>query len=537
MSPIRWILLAASVAGSVFAGLTSVQPPAVDPLQPAFPAPKVGPKVNPKQPAKPAPLCPGPNCPNPNPNQPKQPKRPRWGDCQGPAVAGQSTTYGEPEPAVDLLSIPKECRRANISSRGLGCCTFRSAEYASWWQNEPALHGLPEWMKEQGIAGGGTPTKQAEIVRRIAQARNLPVPKFVQYEGRDPSIIELALRTGRVPCITWQGNHMLVCVYLDGERAAILDNNDPDRLHWYSRDDFVRKWTAGGGGWVFLLLASPPPPPPAGTPPAAAVYAQKRCPCSPQCCCGCNEGQPCRCGNPEPDDARPARPDYPAGVEWSYQGAERYTAGGRVVTRDAVFAELTDDTAKLHLTVIGTAEERAAARAEIATVADRYHVQEYEPTAWQVACGFVTGPGPVVYLQARDGTPLLRRHGAEGLVGALRRRDPNYVPEKDPDGSPPPTAIPGTDITWQKCKDASPWAAGGSLLVMLLSLLFKGGQQPPPTPAAPQHQPAPAPAPVPVQVQPAPVPPAQPSLDELLRQFLVMELASRRRSPTPGDST
>jgi hypothetical protein len=165
-------------------------------------------------------------------------------------------------PTVDLLSMPKELRPHNISSKGLGCCTFRSAEYAARWQNVPQLFGLPEWMREQGIAGGGYPGKQAAVVEKISRARNLPVPAIVQYEGNDPSIIELALKTGRLPGITWNGNHMLSCVHLDGERGAIVDNNSPHRVQWYSRSEFLRRWKMGGGGWVFILLAPAPPHPP-----------------------------------------------------------------------------------------------------------------------------------------------------------------------------------------------------------------------------------------------------------------------------------
>jgi len=86
----------------------------------------------------------------------------------------------------------------------------------------------------------------------------------------DPTILKLALKTGRMPSVTYDGHdphyngsiaHMVNLIYLDDQEACILDNNFIDELVWMSAREFFERWT-GDGGWAVILLAPPPPPPP-----------------------------------------------------------------------------------------------------------------------------------------------------------------------------------------------------------------------------------------------------------------------------------
>jgi hypothetical protein len=52
---------------------------------------------------------------------------------------------------------------------------------------------------------------------------------------------------------------------------------------------------------VLLGLPQAPPLPQWLLPPPPAV---KSCPCSPECVCGCNEGEPCDCGVSPPPQSR-----------------------------------------------------------------------------------------------------------------------------------------------------------------------------------------------------------------------------------------
>lgn len=234
--------------------------------------------------AKNTPTPPIPAPPIPTPPKPKR-------DLGSAAVeeiyrptAGAPTREGGPvspdgktEVQVDL---PQALRKKNISSpppNGPGCCVFRSIDFASKWQHEAALYDFPEWMVDHNVAGGGWPDKVTELVKKISADRGLPEPEILQYSGDDPSLIAAALKSGRLPCITYCGRdchygpsksvaHMTNCVCYDAntDQVAILDNNfiGGEELVWMSVRDFLERYKGNGTGWTIVLLAPPPVPVP-----------------------------------------------------------------------------------------------------------------------------------------------------------------------------------------------------------------------------------------------------------------------------------
>jgi hypothetical protein len=202
------------------------------------------------------------------------------------ALLGPAVAFGKFEPTKGPQSpdgtvavttdLPAELRKANISARGLGCCVFRSGEHAARLQGVEALYGWPEWMVEKGIAGGGWPEKVDKLLPQIAKDRGLPAPSYAQHTGGDATFLELALKTGRMVCVTYDGRddfyrssigHMVNLVYLDGERGCILDNNRVGVYVWMTRAEFLSRWKGSGGGWAFVLLDAPPAPALAALPP------------------------------------------------------------------------------------------------------------------------------------------------------------------------------------------------------------------------------------------------------------------------------
>jgi hypothetical protein len=169
------------------------------------------------------------------------------------------------------------------------------------------------------------------------------------------------------------------------------------------------------------------------------------------------------------------------------EGETYYALNGRRVDAGAAWRAiqasgdgLTDDTARLRLTVIGSAEEcrrvtdDLAHHATLAGWKDRLLVQSYRPDAWAVQGVHLPASGhPAIVLQTAPdahgrGQVLHVQYdyadGAVGLSGALRKADPNYDPQRDPDRrKPPEPAVP---------QGPRPWAAwgvlGGLLLVVLL---------------------------------------------------------------------
>ncbi len=131
---------------------------------------------------------------------------------------------------------------------------------------------------------------------------------------------------------------------------------------------------------------------------------------------------------------------------------------------------LPNDSQWLCLTVIGPEAARKqvvndlASASALAAWKDKIKVQDYPPDHWAVRdAGFQCDGNPTLYCQAPDGKVLHRQddyRGPEALAEVLRRADPAYRPEKDPDLNRSLAGVP-------------PWLwVGGAILLVLL--LWKG---------------------------------------------------------------
>lgn len=172
---------------------------------------------------------------------------------------------GKTEVTCDL---PAAQRTRNVGGRdGAGLCVFTSIGHAARWQNEARLVDFQSAMRRE--PGGGYPAKVDQMIARYGTGA-----AYLQYEGKDATILRESLRSGRMPCVTYNGHdphyagaiaHMVNLVHLDERWAVILDNNfiGDNELVWLSPEDFQRRWLGGGGGgWAVILLAPPPPPVP-----------------------------------------------------------------------------------------------------------------------------------------------------------------------------------------------------------------------------------------------------------------------------------
>jgi hypothetical protein len=244
--------------------------------------------------------------------------------------------------------------------------------------------------------------------------------RWEEYADRDPALLKLVC-----------GNHQ-VGVWIKGKREY------RPRIG----DDF-----------------GPPCLPPIAPPGLAAA---SRCPSG--CCageCSCQGGK--RCDDPHCPCLFPAREGFvptklPTGADFSKIKPGRHTLNGMPVCRETALqaiegGSIPDDAGKQRLTVIGTVSDRARVvndlknAPELAAYRTALVVKSYDPSHWAVAnAGFRTSGAPSIYLQEADGTVLHRQDGYAGaadLANALRKAQPDYDPNKDPDlrrtPAPPPT--------------------------------------------------------------------------------------------------
>lgn len=192
-----------------------------------------------------------------------------------------------PDGTEAVCDFPKELHQRNTTSRGQGCCTWKSLSHAAEWQNVPAYRDAWKYIQAHQIPGGASPGDFNRHLPAIAKERGYPEPRWLQYSGPDMAILDLAFKTGRMPCITYGSNHMVNAVHLDGRWGAFLDNNVPGFYLWHSRAEFEKIAKSGGRSyWCVVLLDAPPPPPP-------SPNVKKRT-WQPTCDCGCG-GSPCTC--------------------------------------------------------------------------------------------------------------------------------------------------------------------------------------------------------------------------------------------------
>lgn len=347
------------------------------------------------------------------------------------------------------IDLPKDQHMQNTGGMGrrgpgtgAGLCVFTSMEHSARWQNILSLAGFQKWMTNK--PGGGWPAKVDAMLKEWCKEKGIAMPAYVQHTGGDTAFLELALRTGRCPCVTYSGRddfyssdvaHMVNILHLDYERACILDNNRAGTFLWMTRAEFETRWRAMDGGWAIVFLDAPPPPYP-GTPTA---FAAASCPCTAGEPCECESDCTCASGRvfgqqscpggicrpilrPASMPSSPPPPiGEPPGDEYEWRAFEdghygwrfkeprpaepptgvvsdkihlhpAYTLNGREVSKDQAHAalgstSLADDSDRWHLSAVGDASFLQRFRADVeklpAAIRAKLLVQAYLPAAWQ----------------------------------------------------------------------------------------------------------------------------------------------------------
>lgn len=191
--------------------------------------------------------------------------------CLGELKEGGATGPTGQEVSCDL---PLSLRTKNVGGKdGSGLCVFTSIGHAARYQNEPRLKDFQTKMRQE--PGGGYPEKVDAMIAKYGNGA-----RYIQNTAGDVELLYQAIKTNRMPCITYAGRdfhygprqtiaHMVNLVYADPPGTsprwfAILDNNfiGENQLVWLTEADFKSRFTGNHGGWSVVLLNPPPPPAP-----------------------------------------------------------------------------------------------------------------------------------------------------------------------------------------------------------------------------------------------------------------------------------
>jgi hypothetical protein len=256
-----------------------------------------------------------------------------------PTGAGQFTTTNGPvyNGTRAVVDLPGSQHMKNVGGRdGAGLCVFTSIQHAARWHGLYELEGYRAYMETQ--PGGGWPQKVDKTLATFCAAKGVKVPDYIQHTGGDPAFLDLCIKTGRCPGVTYAGvdnfyrgriAHMVNLAHLDNSIAAIIDNNRPGQWVWMNRNDFVARWHDMDGGWAFVFLAPPPAPYP-----ATPQEVGGGCPCGRDCDCnaaadcghpdcpgipGCGQCPNGRCPNSRPDAPGPKPIGNPPGPDYQWR--------------------------------------------------------------------------------------------------------------------------------------------------------------------------------------------------------------------------
>jgi hypothetical protein len=173
-----------------------------------------------------------------------------------------------PDGRVVSCDMPISLYQRNVGgSDGAGLCVFSSIANSAQWQNVNSLKDFKDWMRKH--PGGGYPQKVDAMIARLCQERGVPKPRYLQIENGDLEILKLALRTGRMPAVTYNGRdnryrstiaHMVSLVALRDGWACINDNNFPNEYLYMTEVEFKSRFDGGSKGWAVVLLDPGPPP-------------------------------------------------------------------------------------------------------------------------------------------------------------------------------------------------------------------------------------------------------------------------------------
>lgn len=105
----------------------------------------------------------------------------------------------------------------------------------------------------------------------ISKLEFFKVPYATTFRRNDVAFLEWAIKINRGCMVTtgrydkdlgrirW-GNHMIVLVHIDAAEVALIDSNNPNKLIWMDREQFLKEWSLSNSWATTVLLSTPRAP-------------------------------------------------------------------------------------------------------------------------------------------------------------------------------------------------------------------------------------------------------------------------------------
>jgi hypothetical protein len=147
---------------------------------------------------------------------------------------------------------------------GAGLCVICSILLNGRYQGVPGLDAgkLSDlWLAAKADDGGYYPGKLEALLKRL-----YPDEKWISWEGESTELLEHYSSQGYPLGQTintaelYQGqpiHHMVSNGHVDAKLAMYVDNNDPEKYHWITREELDRRFPDGAKGWCFVWLRKP----------------------------------------------------------------------------------------------------------------------------------------------------------------------------------------------------------------------------------------------------------------------------------------
>jgi hypothetical protein len=174
-----------------------------------------------------------------------------WGGAKPlvPTPARPPREYPKYKPRIPRINIERSLRQQNWAGReGEGSCTH--ATLIMILRHQGRADAAAYWRRKYG---------DGENFQSLSAKLNAERFRWAGTQRRnDVAFLQWAVATKRGCLVTCKGGkHAILLVHLDKKYAGLVDNNNPQKTIWVSRQRFLSEWF-NSNSWGVTILGTPP---------------------------------------------------------------------------------------------------------------------------------------------------------------------------------------------------------------------------------------------------------------------------------------